>query len=164
MRSLLLMLACATLAACAAPAPQRPDFRAALDAHLGAIAAKDLAAFAPTLTSRDDLMVIFPNGETIETTAGVVDFHREWFADDQWRMDPEVVKIIEGDDLSTALLKYAYRDAPDGEPRSSWLVLVFKLENGEWRLVHDQNTKITPAAAPEPATDTPATATTDENQ
>ncbi|MEZ5895096.1 MAG: nuclear transport factor 2 family protein [Parvularculaceae bacterium] len=139
------------VSACAQSAP-RPDFRAALDAHLSAIAAKDIEAFTPTLTSRDDLMVIFPNGSAIETTQGVVDFHRDWFADDQWRMDPKVVKIIEGDDLSTALLKYDYRDTSDGEPRSSWLVLVFKLEDGAWRLVHDQNTKIIPPAAPAPAT------------
>ncbi|MCA8887508.1 MAG: DUF4440 domain-containing protein [Parvularculaceae bacterium] len=143
------------VSACAQSAP-RPDFRVALDAHLGAIAAKDLDAFTPTLTSRDDLMVIFPNGSVIETTQGVVDFHRDWFADDQWRMDPQVVKIIEGDDLSTALLQYDYRDTPDGEPRSSWLVLVFKLEDGQWRLVHDQNTKIIPPA--------PATNETDETE
>lgn len=137
------------LAACSAggETAARPDFRAALDAHLAAIEARDLDAFAPTITSGDDLYVIFPNGAAIETTEGVVAFHDEWFQDENWRMDPGVVKIMEGEDMSAALLKYDYRDTPNGEPRSSWLILIFKLEDGEWRLVHDQNTRIAP---PEP--------------
>jgi len=122
----------------------RPDFRAALDAHLGAIAARDLDALTATLTNGDDLNVIFPNGAMLENTDAVVAFHREWFSDDQWRMDPAVVKTIEGADMATALIKYDYRDTPAGAPRSSWLALVFKIEGGEWRLVHDQNTRIEP--------------------
>lgn len=138
------------LAACGAAETPRPDFRATLDAHLAAIAAKDLDAFKPTITGGDDLYVIFPNGAALETTEQVLAFHEEWFADSNWRMDPDVVKVIEGEDMATALLKYDYRDTPDGEPRSSWLVLVFKLEDGAWRLVHDQNTRITQETSSEP--------------
>ena len=57
-------------------------------------------------------------------------------------MRPELIRIIEGEDMAMALYSYAYRDTPDGEPRSSWLMLLFKLEDGVWRLVHDQNTRI----------------------
>ncbi len=141
-RAFVALALAAALSACAASAP-RPSFTDALDAHLAAIGARDLAGFEKTI-SDDDFLVIFPNGEALETRAAVVDFHKEWFADPAWRMTPEIVKIIEGDDFSTALLKYDYRDTPDGAPRAAWLNLVFKLENGEWRLVHDQNTRIAP--------------------
>ena len=138
------------LAACDAGsnanADDRPNFRAALDVHLATISARDLAAFKETLTNGDDLIVIFPNGHALESTQAVIDFHQEWFGDDQWRFEPDVINIVEGKDMATALLKYQYRDTPDGAPRSNWLVLVFKLEGGAWRLVHDQNTRIDPPA------------------
>jgi len=123
-------------------AAKTPAFRPALDAHLATIAARDLEGFDKTLTSGDDLNVIFPNGALAPDTQAVREFHAEWFSDKDWVMEPEVIKVIEGKDMATALLKYSYRDNAKSEPRMNWLVLVFKLEDGAWKLVHDQNTKI----------------------
>ena len=128
-------------------AAKTPAFRPALDAHLATIAARDLEGFDKTLTSGDDLNVIFPNGTLVPDTQTVRDFHAEWFSDKDWVMEPEVIKVIEGKDMATALLKYSYRDSAKSEPRMNWLVLVFKLEDGAWKLVHDQNTKIEDATA-----------------
>ena len=150
MRIIVASLGALLLAACGGAETARPDFRTALDVHLSAITEKDFDAYKPTVTSGEDLNLIFPDGSAIETTEGVLTFHEEWFGDPNWRMAPEVVKIMEGEDMAAALLKYDYRDTPDGEPRSSWLVLVFKLEDGEWRLVHDQNTRITQETSSEP--------------
>ncbi len=133
------------LGACVPPevqSEQAPDFNAALDAHLAAVTTRDLEGLKATLTSGNDLNVIFPDGSLISTTKDVVDFHTEWFKDKDWIMEPEVVKVIEGSDMATALIKYVYRDNAAGPPRSSWLVLVFELEDGTWKLVHDQNTRI----------------------
>ena len=132
------------------PAPDRmvqsavetPAFEPVLDAHLAAIMGRDLKAFNATLTSGDNLNVIFPNGKVLPDTQAVRDFHSEWFADKDWVMEPRVIKVIKGEDLATALLKYSYRDNAEGKPRMNWLLLVFKLENGAWKLVHDQNTEI----------------------
>ncbi|WDI31716.1 nuclear transport factor 2 family protein [Hyphococcus flavus] len=143
MRVFIIALNVLFLASCSEAQAPRPDFNAAVKAHLAAINAKDLEAYAPTVTGRNDLMIIFPEGEVIETTDDVIGFHREWFQDENWRMDIETVKLMEGEDMSAALLKYDYRDTPEGEPRSSWLLLLFQLEGGEWRLIHDQNTRIT---------------------
>ena len=142
MKHVFVLMGMMLLAACGEAEKARPDFRAALDAHLGAITAKDLEAYKPTVTGGEDLMIIFPEGEVIESTQSVISFHEEWFQDANWRMDTDIVKIIEGKDMSAALLKYDYRDTPEGEPRSAWLLLLFKLEDGAWRLVHDQNTRI----------------------
>ena len=133
-------------ASIAAAEEGRPPFRPALDAHLAAIAAKDLDAYKPTVTKGDDLHIVFPGGEVMHTTEEVIAFHEGWFQDPNWRWDGEVLKIIEGEDLSAAFMRYDYRDTPEGEPRSAWLLLLFALEDGEWRLVHDQNTRI-PAPA-----------------
>ncbi len=119
-----------------------PAFRPALEAHLATIASRDLEGFEKTLTGDGDLNVIFPNGVLLPTNKDVMDFHEQWFADTDWVMEPEIVKVIEGGDMATALLKYRYRDTADGEARSNWLVLVFQVEDGEWKLVHDQNTRI----------------------
>lgn len=118
------------------------DFRTALDTHITAIENRDLATFRTTLTREDDLTVIFPGGSRLETTEAVLDFHETWFADPEWVWDAEVETVLEGRDQSMALLRYSYRDRADGEPREAWLSLVFRLEEGEWRLVHDQNTRI----------------------
>lgn len=123
---------------------ERPAFRPALDVHLAAIEAKDIDAYKPTVTKGDDLHIIFPEGEVIDTTAGAVGFHQEWFKDPDWRWNGEVLKVMEGEDMAAAFMNYEYRDTPDGAPRAAWLVLIFALEDGEWRLVHDQNTRIRP--------------------
>ncbi|MHA7871181.1 MAG: YybH family protein [Hyphococcus sp.] len=120
----------------------RPPFRPALDAHLAAIVTKDIDAYKPTVTKGADLHIIFPGGEVMDTTEAVIAFHEEWFQDTNWRWDGEVLKVIEGEDLSAAFIKYDYRDTPEGAPRSAWLLMLFALEDGEWRLVHDQNTRV----------------------
>lgn len=145
MKQILIAAFALVLAACDAgdAVSARPDFRPALDAHLAAIQARDLEALKPTITSGEDLLLVSPGGEVIETTEGFVALHEEWFKDANWRWDGEVVKIMEGEDMAAAFVKYDYRDTPEGEPRSSWLLLLFQLEDGAWRLIHDQNTRIT---------------------
>lgn len=141
MKFAMIALASLAIVSCTRETP-RPDFRTALDAHLAAIQARDLDAFKATLTKDATLYTIFPNGEALTTTADAVLLHESWFKEKNWQWDGEVVRIIEGADMATAILKYEYRDMPEGEPRWAWLALVFKLEDGEWRLVHDQNTRI----------------------
>ncbi len=47
-----------------------------------------------------------------------------------------------GADLAMALVQYRYRAKPDDAPVVSWLTYVFQLEDGRWRIVHDQNTAL----------------------
>jgi hypothetical protein len=135
------------LGACASQPPAQPDLDAALTRHLASIQNRDLAEFAATLTQDDTLYMIFPNGEALLTPAQAVDWHRGWFTNPDWVWEGEILRKMVGTDMATVLMKYHYRDAPEGEPRSFWFVLVFELEGGEWRLIHDQNTRI-PAPAP----------------
>lgn len=45
-----------------------------------------------------------------------------------------------------ALIKYQYRPTVDDIPFTTWLTYVFQLQEGQWRIVHDQNTALDYAA------------------
>ena len=118
-------------------------FTQTLTHHLEAIQNRDLNTFASTLSNSDDLTIILPNGSMIQGFDAVVDFHRNWFADDDWSMNLELVKQWQTSDMGTAIYKVAYHDLdPDGTPYqlAYLLTLIFANEGDEWRLVHDQNT------------------------
>jgi ketosteroid isomerase-like protein len=48
--------------------------------------------------------------------------------------------------MAMALIKYDYRAKAEDEPFSTWLLYVFRLEDGEWRIIHDHNTALDYAA------------------
>ena len=130
-------------AACSSAAPA-PGFRAAVEAHLASIAARDMDKLLPTLTLANDLTMIAPNGYKWDTRQQYVDFHRQWFAmKDDGKLSYEIVRLIESPALAHALIKIRYTSRDDaGKPQTinSWLTLTFALEEGLWRLVFDQNT------------------------
>ena len=142
-------LSCTTVGE-AVPADREAAFDRVLEKQIAAITARDLDALLETVTTGDDLLLIFPNGGMTRTRTEYVDFHREWFADPNWTMPFEPIsKQVEGS-YGHALYRVRFdADGPDGPaPAGQSLVsLGFRLENGEWRLVHDQNTRVPP---PEP--------------
>ena len=135
----LLIAGCQTM-----PAIAGPDFNVALDRHLAAIQSRDLSEMEATITLEPDMVLIFPDGSRLETRQQFLDFHKQWFADQTWVMTPEILRKWEGTDYSYALLRYSFDPDGDGPlaPSQSYLSLGFRLEEGEWRLVHDQNTRI----------------------
>lgn len=44
--------------------------------------------------------------------------------------------------MAMALVKYQYSSKPEDVPVTSWLIYVFQLQDGDWRIVHDQNTAL----------------------
>ena len=134
------MVGIVLLSACSAPKP--PSFEAAVDAHLAAIVDRDLDAYLKTITKTESLPLIFPDGSFLATRAENEAMTKDWFANKDWRMTFEPVSKVIGSDLAVVLVKYAYQDTPDGDPRYAYLALTFQLQDGEWRLVLDQNTRI----------------------
>lgn len=135
------------LASCA-PQTKAPPFEPALAKHFEAIKTRDLPAYLATITKGENLPLIFPDGTFMGTRSEVEAFHREWFSMPDWRMEFEPVSQIVGSDMANVLVKTSYRDTPEGEPRFAYLALTFQVQDGEWRLVQDQNTRIT---KPKPA-------------
>ncbi len=124
----------------------KPDFDQALQKHFDAIAHRDIEAFTSHLTRGDTLYTIVQNGHAFTTPAELGAIHEQWFKDPSWIWEGSVVHKVVGEDMAMALVKYQYRAKAGDEPFSNWLLYVFRLEDGEWRIVHDHSTALDYAA------------------
>ncbi len=121
-----------------------PDYDSTLQIHLKAIKDRDLTTILYTV--HDSVELIFPNGQILKSKSAFGNFHKEWFADQNWLMQPGIVKSVKSDSISYSLIRYKYHDIDSVgsliNPRETYLMLVFKLEAEGWKLIHDQNTRI----------------------
>ncbi|MEZ5680475.1 MAG: DUF4440 domain-containing protein [Erythrobacter sp.] len=123
----------------------RASFDDTLARHVAAIQSRDYGEIEATITRGNEIVLIFPDGTRYTTREQFLAFHREWFADKNWVMTLEPVRRWHGSDYGYGLYRTSFD--PDGAgpaaARAAWLSLGFRLEEGDWRLVHDQNTRIT---------------------
>jgi ketosteroid isomerase-like protein len=138
-------LLCSTLAG-AAPVEEQRTLDAVFVEHVKAVQSRDLPALERTITSSDSLTLILPNGTQTSTRQAYIDFHKEFFAGKTWTIQFEPVSRIVGADFAVLTTKSLYQDTVDGKPyRSrSWVTFTFQKELGQWRLIHDQNTRLPP--------------------
>jgi len=138
-------LLCSTLAG-AAPVEEARSIDAVFAEHVKAVQARDLARLEQTITLSDRLTLILPNGTQTSTRQAYIDFHKEFFATKTWTIEFEPVSRIVGADFAVLTTKSLYQDTVDGKPyRSrSWVTFTFQKELGQWRLIHDQNTRLPP--------------------
>ncbi len=111
----------------------------AFEEHLDAMAERDIDRFAATL-AKEDVRFVGADGLVIEGRENVVAAHREWFMDDRWTFQPEILWTREEPGAAWVLTRVTYRE-PD-TTRQFLLMFLFVQEHGEWRLVYDQNTPI----------------------
>ena len=138
-------LLCSTLAG-AAPVEEAHSIDAVFAEHVKAVQSRDLTALERTITLADSLTLILPNGTQTSTRQAYIDFHKEFFATKTWTIEFEPVSRIVGADFAVLTTKSLYQDTVDGKPyRSrSWVTFTFRKEAGQWRLIHDQNTRLPP--------------------
>lgn len=120
----------------------KPNFDLALQRHFDAITSRDMEAFKAHLTRGKTLYTIVQNGHAFTTPEEAIAIHAEWFKDPNWIWEGSVVHKVVGEDMAMALVKYDYRPKPETPPLTTWLTYVFQLQDGEWRIVHDQNTAL----------------------
>ncbi len=121
------------------------DFNETLEQHLDAIQQRNLGALMETLPENGDLILIMPNGRMMRTVTEYINFHKEWFDDQDWSVSTELVAKNQVDDMGYATLNLEYKDVdPDGNPIMMLLILnlIFEKRDDQWVLVHDQNTPI----------------------
>jgi uncharacterized protein (TIGR02246 family) len=142
--AILFGLLCSMLAG-AAPATEQ-NIDAVFAAHVKAVQSRDLPALERTITSGEQLTLILPNGTQTSTRQAYVDFHKEFFSTRTWTLQFEPVSRSIGADFAVLTTKSLYQDVVDGKPyRSrSWVTFTFQKEQGQWRLIHDQNTRLPP--------------------
>jgi ketosteroid isomerase-like protein len=119
-----------------------PDFETALQRHFAAISNRDIEAFKSHLTRGDTLYTIVQNGHAFTTPAETIQIHEQWFKDLNWIWEGKVVHKVIGANMAMALVKYQYRAKAEDAPFVTWLTYVFQLQEGQWRIVHDQNTAL----------------------
>ena len=120
----------------------KPDFTATLNAHFAAIANRDIEAFKSHLSLGKTLYTVVQNGHAFTTPAETIALHEQWFKDPNWTWQGSVVHQIVGEDMAMALVRYTYRPNEKAAPSETWLVYVFQVQEGSWRIVHDQNTAL----------------------
>lgn len=118
----------------------KPDFDTAVQEHFAAISTRDIEAFKSHLTQGETLYTIVQNGHAFTTPSDAIALHEEWFKDKSWVWEGSVVHKVVGEDVAMALVKYHYRAKPEDQAIVTWLTYVFQLQDGQWRIVHDQNT------------------------
>lgn len=119
-----------------------PDFNLALQKHFDCIKNRDLEAFKSHLTQNKILFTIVQNGHAFTTPEEITTIHAAWFKDPKWIWEASVIHTVVGTDMAMAVIKYNYRAQESDTPIESWLTYVFALENGTWKIVHDQNTAL----------------------
>jgi hypothetical protein len=129
-------------ASCSPKASMKPDFDTALKQHFAAIANRDIEAFKAHLTRGETLYTIVQNGYAFTTPAEAIAIHEQWFKDPKWSWEGKVVHKVVGENVAMALVRYQYRPKPEDAPLDTWLTYVFELQEGQWRIVHDQNTAL----------------------
>lgn len=111
--------------------------------HLAAIGARDLDAYTATL--HDQVTLILPNGTVHAGRQAVVDFHRGFFADPDWRQDFTAERLVVTGRAASALYRVEYHDVDtEGAPyhRRFLVGLLFVPVGDRWLLLHDQCTSL----------------------
>jgi len=121
------------------------DFECSYKKHIKSIETKDYATFESTLTKGDKLVLILPNGKYIDDAVEYRNMMKDWFSDDGWNFKTKIIRVEETSEMGSVLLHVNYSEQERaGKPYQAqqYLSLIFKKQNNEWLLVHDQNTTI----------------------
>jgi ketosteroid isomerase-like protein len=141
-----LMLCLATLLLGAEVGHAADSLESAFARHVRAVQARDMRELEATITTAPQLTLILPGGVRTETRQAYLDFHREFFASPTWTIGFDVLEMLETPELGLVATRSHYadtdRDSGQAVRTSSWVTFVFRKEEGEWRLVFDQNTRI----------------------
>jgi ketosteroid isomerase-like protein len=119
---------------------RKPSFEEAIQRHFDAITNRDIEAFKAHMTRNEVMYTIVQNGHAFTTPEEIIAVHEEWFKDPNWVWEGTLVHKVVGEDMGMALVKYDYRPKSEDQSVSTWLTYVLRIEEGEWRIVHDQNT------------------------
>jgi 5,6-dimethylbenzimidazole synthase len=116
------------------------SLRETFDRYVRSVQAGDLEGLFTTVTDREEMFFLTASGKMIDGREGYRRFHQDWFSESGWRMPVELLRVEEGGDLGFTLAVFRFRqEMPDGSTHNldSYFTLVWRREEGEWRVVGD---------------------------
>ena len=120
------------------------SFRQTLDIHLNAIQTGNLEKLGSTVA--DNVSMISPQGDKMDSREKFMDFHKKWFELKNWEWHGNILNTGYADSLGYAPVQYKFvlKDSVGSIKYKDrdYLVLIFKNSKSGWKLVHDQNTRI----------------------
>ena len=120
------------------------DFQIALETYLGAIKGRILKDLSKSIPEDGDIAVILPNGEIITSAAELRDYYDDWFSEDQWKINHNILFTETSEEMAYAVVEAEYQDVDeDGPYELTYLsTMIFRLVEGRWILVSSQGTEI----------------------
>lgn len=111
-----------------------------IQTQLTALDKRDLAAYMQIIPAREDQLVILPDGSTWATRSEIEQGHKEWFKDETWVFNRELVRKDPREHWGVVVYHVTV-DRPDAPGKPFLLSMMFAPEaDGCWYLQHDQNT------------------------
>lgn len=134
----------AALAACVAdPGAPACDFDCSVAAIVEASQGHDWDTFEALITISSDIRLVEPYGPVREGRDAYIDALYGAFHDEApTSLDYQLVGSRQGSELGFALFDVTMRVAEQDEPWRYHQLMILALEEGEWRLVHDQITAV----------------------
>ena len=117
-------------------------FHATLRQHLNATFNKDINTLEGMMSPDGMMYMMRPNTPVIHTTDSYLEYHRNWFQDDSWRLSGQITDSHVGTDVGTAIVDMRY-DVPNKNGKSYWNEMVIsyvlkKVEN-KWYVISDHS-------------------------
>ncbi len=117
---------------------------ATIKKHFRAIQNRDLIKLIETV-DKEKVTLILPNGKLSKSFSDYENVNYNWFLDNDWTIEYEIIDKNVTKEMGIILTKITYFDKDENGKDYSFqyfLSLTFKLDQGEWKLVFDQNTII----------------------
>lgn len=115
----------------------------ALQTYLDAVASRNLAALMPLIGP--EVTLVLPQGQLLTGPAEFETFHREWFADPDWKLQADLVRSRADAKTAVFVLHVTYLDKNQAGKLVSFsyfLSLSFVQAGGRWSLILDQSTLV----------------------
>jgi nitroreductase/ketosteroid isomerase-like protein len=121
------------------------SLRETFDVYVLSIHNSNLESLFTTVTKNEEFFFLTSGGRLIDTRTGYYEFHEDWFKEKDWEMPVDNIEIHEGNDTGYTTAVFHYRSkTPDGglSCLDSWFTLIFRKEEGMWKVVADICTPI----------------------
>jgi ketosteroid isomerase-like protein len=114
------------------------------DLYVRAVQNSDLEGLFTTVSKSEDFFFLTAQGKLIDRE-GYYEFHKEWFSGTGWEMPVDSIEVYEKGEFGYTTAIFHYREKRPGAETyilDSYFTLIFRKEDGMWKVVADICTPI----------------------